>query len=120
MHPAFLCEVERHDDHIAVRLTGELDLAQAPRFTEAALGALRERPSTLEVDLSGLTFLDSTGVRAILEVHQRARGSDSALHLVQGPPRIRRVFELTGLLDRLPFRQDGEVPHDDQDRTQAR
>lgn len=85
-------------------LQGEFDLA-AVTPVEAAIGhAFDGSTATLEIDLSQLTFLDSSGLRTILEARDRAAGHDVALRLVRGIPAVQRVFQITGLDAVLPFR----------------
>ena len=54
-----------------------------------------------ELDLSGLTFLDSTGLRLIVAADQRAREADRRLVVVKGPVAVHRVFSITKLDERL-------------------
>ena len=55
------------------------------------------------VDLAGLTFIDSTGLRCILKYDAEARQDGFSIALIQGPPAVQRIFVLTGTTDRLPF-----------------
>ena len=55
------------------------------------------------LDLSGLTFIDSSGVRMIVCANLRSRQDGDRLRLIRGGARVQRVFELTGVLERLPF-----------------
>ena len=59
------------------------------------------------IDLSGLTFIDSTGIRAVLAARGfcAARGYEFMLN--PGPAQVQRVFDVSGLLDHLPFRSHG-------------
>lgn len=86
-----------------VALSGELDLAGAQQF-EARLGeAERERPDRLVIDLAELAFIDSTGLRLLLQADARARERDCELLLRGAAPTVKRVFEVTGALDVLRF-----------------
>ncbi len=55
------------------------------------------------LDLSGLTFMDSTGARLVLQANARSRADSCRLTLLRGPRAVQRVFELTGLTELLPF-----------------
>ena len=55
------------------------------------------------LDLSEVTFLDSTGIHALVALHERCQEQDVALRIVPGPRQVQRVFSLCGLLDSLPF-----------------
>jgi anti-anti-sigma factor len=104
--PAFECQATREDDHARLSLYGEFDIAAVAHF-EAALEELeRDRPDRILVDLRGVTFLDSTGLRALLVADTRAREAGRRLILLQGPDAVRRVFEITGLEERLELVDD--------------
>jgi anti-anti-sigma factor len=57
----------------------------------------------LTLDLRGVCFLDSTGLRMILEWDARSRADGFAFSLVAGPPTVQRLFDLTGTTRRLSF-----------------
>jgi stage II sporulation protein AA (anti-sigma F factor antagonist) len=84
-----------------VRTVGELDLATAPEL-EAVLSRL-DSPRALTLDLSGLTFMDCRGLRSVLSVGKACEKPVCRFKLIQGQAQVRRLFELTGLLDVLPF-----------------
>jgi anti-sigma B factor antagonist len=91
------------DDAVGIALAGELDLSGA-RQLEARLDEVeRERPARLIIDLEGLAFIDSTGLRLLLQADARARERGCELLLRRGEPSVQRVFEVTGALDVLRF-----------------
>jgi anti-anti-sigma factor len=99
----FRCDVEPMRGWIRVRPHGELDLSSVDRL-DGTLRELREAGfDQLELDLSALTFMDSTGLRLVLGWDGEARRDGMSLVLRPGPPAVQRVFELTGVADRLPF-----------------
>jgi anti-anti-sigma factor len=57
----------------------------------------------LAFDLSAVTFIDSSGIRALLRAHLRAEEAGTHLRLMAGPPNVHRVFEVAGLDKRLDF-----------------
>jgi anti-sigma B factor antagonist len=63
-------------------------------------------PPTLVVDLSKLTFLDSTGLRCIVTADERAREDGRRIVIVRGPDAVQRVFALTRLAERLEIVDD--------------
>jgi anti-sigma B factor antagonist len=101
------CEIWPERDAVRVRPVGTLDMATAP-LLEDQLGELRTAGfRALLVDLRGLRFMDSTGLRLMLRWDAAARSDGFELRIVPGEPAIQRVFELTGTLDRLPFVDSG-------------
>jgi anti-anti-sigma factor len=87
---------------ITLRPTGELDIATAAKL-ERALHDGRRPGDQVILDLGGLEFLDSTGLRVIVKGVEAAARERWELHLRQGPPAVRRVFEIAGVLGALPF-----------------
>jgi anti-sigma B factor antagonist len=84
-------------------LSGELDLASAS-YLEAAIERIcTDSARAITLDLSKLTFIDSTGLHIVSSTNERCEKLGLDFQLVPGPAQIQRVFELTGLLDELPF-----------------
>lgn len=101
---AFTCEVRREPGGaVHVLPAGDLDMASSPilegRLTEVWESGARN----LVLDLSGLRFMDSTGLRLVLAWDARCREDGCAISLMPGPRAVQRVFEVTGMLQRLPF-----------------
>ena len=84
-----------------VRLTGEFDLAGVDGFERKLQGEPGSQEDTLVLDLSGLTFIDSSGLRAVVMVDHRVRAEGKRCLIVRGPERVERVLELTGVGERL-------------------
>lgn len=85
---------------------GEFDLASLPVF-EDALCRAEAAGGAIVLDLSGLRFIDSRGLSMILSLDRRVREAGRQLTIVRGPDAVHRVFEITGLLDRLDFVDNG-------------
>lgn len=99
-------DAQRDGGLMHVMLAGELDLSTADEV-EAKLSRIEEqRPAVLALDLSRLTFLDSSGLRLIVRADQRAREDDRRLVIVQGPETIRRVFSITHLDEQIEVVED--------------
>jgi anti-sigma B factor antagonist len=84
-------------------LRGELDLASAGQLEESFAAIDEQGPSRVTVDLGGLAFVDSSGLRALLLADERARENGYELVLLPGQEPVQRVFEMTGALDVLHF-----------------
>ncbi len=78
-----------------VRVRGELDLLAAPRLSYT-LGEARRRAPVVLVDLSDVTFMDCSGLRALLAASSAARRAHGQLTLVDPPANVERLFQLTG------------------------
>ena len=94
---------ERGDDRHVIELTAELDLDGIERVTRELERAEASDAQRIVIDLSGLEFIDSSGVRLIVCADLRSRQDGDRLRLIPGKARVQRVFELTGVSERLPF-----------------
>jgi anti-sigma B factor antagonist len=88
---------------VALLLSGELDIETVPIFEAEIERVLADAPATVVLDLPGLEFLDSTGLRAILEAHERLRDQGAQLVLTHGRHRVQLTFAITGLDAHLNF-----------------
>jgi anti-sigma B factor antagonist len=93
---------------VALLLGGELDIASAPRLQKAIARLCEDGARALTLDLSGLLFIDSTGLAAIVYASRLCDRHDCELALIPGPEIVQQVFELTGLAELLPFRSDAD------------
>jgi anti-sigma B factor antagonist len=86
-------------DRARVFLRGELDLATAPRLhkpVDDLLARNGQHRSLVLIDLAEVTFCDSSGLRALLEIRDRCQRVGTTLRLTNVPADIHRIFELTG------------------------
>lgn len=84
-----------------VVLTGDLDIASYEQARERVEEVDRSRPAVLVIDLSALEFVDSTGVRLVLDADQHARAQGRRVAVRLGTGQAERVFRALGLLDLL-------------------
>ena len=105
-----ILEVTTQDSggHVTVSLKGELDLSSVGKVEEELERVEKDGPSVLVLDLSQLTFLDSTGLRAVVTADERARSNGRRLVIVRGPDPVQRVFAITRLEERLEMVDDGQ------------
>jgi anti-sigma B factor antagonist len=97
---------EDRDGLVHVALVGELDLSTVAKVQEELRRIEVDSPATMVVDLSKLTFLDSTGLRCIVTADERAREEGRRIAIVRGPDAVQRVFAITRLDDRLEMVDD--------------
>ena len=91
-------------DVAVVALQGELDVAGAGLLEHELDRILADHaPAALVLDLSGLDFMDSTGLRLVVLADQRASDEGRAFAVVRGIEDVHRVFEITRMTDRLRF-----------------
>ena len=85
-------------------VTGELDLLTAPQLAEQVEAALAEQPPLVALDLSGTTFIDSSGARQVARCAKAAGRAGAALQVVCPPENhpVRLVFDLLSMDSLVP------------------
>lgn len=86
-----------------IALDGEWDLAQRERTRSAVQSALARHPDRVVLDLSRLTFMDSSGVHGVLELASHAATLKIDLAVIPGPRAVQRLFELCQLSEPITF-----------------
>lgn len=95
--------VENNAHEARVMLEGELDLASVGLVEERLAEVEARSPGRVVIDLERLTFIDSTGLRTLIQADTRAREAGRELVLRPGGESIQRVFALTGTNEVLRF-----------------
>ena len=98
-YPPFEVTVQRDDGVATIVVSGEMDLATVPRLSAAV--AEHGDARLLVLDLNAVTFIDSTGVRVLIEADRACAGSGSRLVVLAGDGPVRRVLGLCELNGRL-------------------
>jgi anti-anti-sigma factor len=90
--------VTEHADLTAItlRVTGELDLVTTPRLEKSIIVALGHRPAVLVIDLTGVTFLGSSAISALVIAH-KASADTTAVRVVAASRETLRPLQLAGL-----------------------
>lgn len=83
------------DDGLIV--TGEIDAHTAPTLAESLAGS----GAGVRLDMSGVQFVDSSGLRVLIEAHQRAEESGGQLTIANPSDAVRRLLEISGVSDFL-------------------
>ena len=99
----------RNGSIATVRPTGELDLSGAT-VLEAELDRLADDPElgAVVLDMRGLEFMDSSGLRLVVMADMQAREAGRRFSLIRGDDTVHRVFEITRMSDRLDFVESAE------------
>jgi anti-sigma B factor antagonist len=84
-----------------LHLTGELDMAGVDQFERLLTADQPPETGTFVVDLRDLTFIDSSGLRALVMADQSVRDGGGRLIVVRGPDRVNEVLEMTGVAQRI-------------------
>jgi anti-sigma B factor antagonist len=92
----------REGGQVVVALAGELDLGTVGDV-ERRLQELRAERHAVLLDLDGLTFMDSTGIRLLLSACEEAERDGQAFHVTRGSERVQRLLDAVQVIDRLPY-----------------
>lgn len=84
-----------------VHVAGEVDLGTDHEFAKAVWDGLDSGSPVVILDLAGITFMGSVGIRVLIEAHHEAQGAGRVVRIVDGTRFVRRVLEITGLGDVL-------------------
>lgn len=93
--------IERRDDAVHLKLSGELDISTAQLLEDDLFRVEAERPDLIVLDLRDLAFMDSTGLRLLIMADARAKEEGRRLAIGRGNEMIQRVLHLTRLDERL-------------------
>ena len=99
-------ETQNSGGSVTIALTGELDISSAGKVEEELDRVEGKAPALIVLDLSGLEFMDSTGLRLVLSADARAREQSRRVAIVRGPDAVQRIFDVTRLEERLEIVDD--------------
>ncbi|HEY5196877.1 MAG TPA: STAS domain-containing protein [Solirubrobacteraceae bacterium] len=91
------------DTGLSVVAQGELDLSSAPLLEAALLAAEATEAASITLDIDGVSFIDSTGLRTLLEAHVRSQQDGNRIRLTKGSTQAQRLFALAAVDEILPF-----------------
>jgi anti-sigma B factor antagonist len=98
----FVTSLTRDAGTVTVTLHGEVDVLCVDRVRMLLAEAVGQRPDSIVVDLAGLSFIDSTGLGALIFGFQRARDEGIAFRLGRPSAMVRQVLAVSGLLEIVP------------------
>jgi anti-sigma B factor antagonist len=101
----FDVSTRRVDGVTTVSPAGEIDLATVDLVREA-VERESEAGDDIVLDLRGVGFMDTSGLRYVLELNERAGSEAFGFRIIRGPRAVQRVFEVSGLESRLVFVDD--------------
>lgn len=105
-HADFQLEVVATAPFLQMRVSGALDLSADGALLRTAEPALAEGTSRVELDCAGLTFCDSGGLRELVSLRNRL-GADGSMTLVDAPPTLVHLLQITELTARFDLRPAG-------------
>ncbi len=99
--PAARLDIEPTEQPSGLRLSGDIDSHTAPDLADA-LGRI-SADRDVELDMAGVGFIDSSGLRVLVAEHQRLDAGGASLRLANASDAVRRLVEMTGLAGTIEF-----------------
>lgn len=96
---------EKKESHYDVSIEGELDVYTAPELQEVLEPIKQEGTHDLKIDLTNLSYMDSTGLGIFVGTLKALNKNDKELYVYGASDRIARLFEITGLKDLMNFKE---------------
>jgi anti-anti-sigma factor len=100
----FSCQVQSEGETAVVAPRGEMDMATVGAVEQELRRVRAQGFQHIVLDLTGITFMDSTGLHLTARWTNEASGDGFVFELERGPATVQRVFELAGMVGWLPFR----------------
>lgn len=98
---------DNNDIHI-LKVSGNLDSNTAPEMTQLIETRLKETPTNLVIDFSGVDYISSAGLRVIIKTHHTQTAADNKMILCGLKDYVHEVFEMSGLLKLFDIRENLE------------
>lgn len=92
--PSATARFDRSGPHLTVHLSGELDMASAPGVSDAIAEHLEPDDQLLALDLSALTFCDSSGIALFYRLHRQTEDAGIRFDLCEPSPGVRSILQL--------------------------
>lgn len=104
LSPSFAVSCSRTDGGpLIAEISGDVDIANAQRLVDAVIAGVEANPKPgVVLDFTGVAFMDSTGLRAILEIARRLDEEAAGIVLMNPADSVRKLLSLAGLDDRIP------------------
>lgn len=94
---ALTVEKEQSESGFLIRVSGEVDLYSSPELRKVVLESVPSKGGAIEIDLSAVTYIDSSGVATLVEGLRSAGKNDASLVLVNPSAAVLQVLELARL-----------------------
>lgn len=99
-------DVNQVDTNIVVKVKGEIDAYTAPKLRETLFPLAEQDSVNMTVDLSGVAYMDSTGLGVFVGLFKSVRTHHGEFKIVGLSERLRRLFDITGLAEIIHITSD--------------
>lgn len=92
-------DVQEQELQTTITLAGEIDAYTAPKLRETTFPYTEKQQANVVIDLSGVSYMDSTGLGVFVGLFKSLNANEGTLQLVGLSERLKRLFDITGLAD---------------------
>ena len=85
------------DNVTIVRLAGRLDITQSDDFENAVVSSLQNNPRDLLINLSGITYMSSSGIRALLAIYRQSRALERSMLICDPSPAVKKILDVVDI-----------------------
>ncbi|PKR82532.1 anti-sigma factor antagonist [Heyndrickxia camelliae] len=100
--------IEQKENQVKIKISGEIDAYSAPKLKESLQPFENKKLIHLTVNLSEVTYMDSTGLGVFVGLFKMLRANEGNLKLTGLSPRLKRLFEITGLAEIMEINTEVE------------
>lgn len=90
-------EVKEKNNISVLVLNGEIDVYTSPKLKEKIVELIEEGKNSLIINLQDVSYIDSTGLGVLVGALRRCKEKEGEVYLIYSSPRLKRIFEITGL-----------------------
>ncbi|OXS74576.1 anti-sigma factor antagonist [Domibacillus enclensis] len=101
-------DVQEQAQQTTINLAGEIDAYTAPKLRETAFPYTEKQGADIVIDLSGVTYMDSTGLGVFVGLFKSLNANNGTLKLTGLSDRLKRLFDITGLADIMNINSGSE------------
>lgn len=100
--------IKEIENQVKIKLSGEIDAYSAPKLKESLQPFENKNFIDMTVNLSEVTYMDSTGLGVFVGLFKMLRANEGSLKLTGLSPRLKRLFEITGLAEIMEINSEVE------------
>ena len=100
-----IVESGRENDAVVLSVRGRMDATAAPEFDRHLAGLMASGDTVFVIDLEGLEYISSAGVRSILVLAKNLKSRSGRFFLAAAPPPVMKVFKMSGFEAIIPIRE---------------
>ncbi|MDU4715068.1 MAG: STAS domain-containing protein [Anaerococcus sp.] len=95
----FKANIEEKNDHLLVKLIGDLDVYSKENFSKFCDESLKEKNENLIIDLEKLDYIDSTGLGMFINIYKDQKEKNKTVKIINAKENIKKLFKITNISD---------------------